>query len=234
MECPSTPRPSTLSSPAWPWPSHIKFKGFKCKYFSFIDASCLQRERFLLAQLHGPISLSYLSPREPGCGVGVGGSWALSRWLSKLLSGVARSSPAVWGVGVGKLGAGSQGLVQISRLRVEIDAGAVGSQDILLFRNRKAGSLRTLAHFFSPQVPSSRPPSSRAPRRPHSPGLRGAHKARQLELKIYAKQLLTGCKGVQLCAGRGWEPALKAQEVAPRPGVKRKTPPMGRGGSARS
>lgn len=110
------------------------------------------------------------------------------------------------------------------------DAGAVGGQDILLlFRNIKAGSLRTLAPFFSPQVPSSRPPSSRAPRRPHSPGLRGAHKARQLELKIYAKQLLTGCKRVQLCAGRGWEQALKAQEVAPRPRVKRKTPQMGRG-----
>lgn len=104
-------------------------------------------------------------------------------------------------------------------------AGAVGGQDILfVFRDIKAGSLRTLAPFFSPQVPSSRPPSSRAPRRPHSPGLRGAHKARQLELKIYAKQLLTDCKGVQLCAGRGWEPALKAQEVAPRPRVKRKTP----------
>lgn len=108
-------------------------------------------------------------------------------------------------------------------------AGAVGGQDILLFRNIKAGSLRTLAPFFSPQVPSSRPPSSRAPRRPHSPGLRGAHKARQLELKIYAKQLLTGCKGVQLCAGRGWEPALKAQEVAPRPRVKRKTPQWAEG-----
>lgn len=78
-------------------------------------------------------------------------------------------------------------------------------------------------------MPSSRPPSSRAPRRPHSPGLRGAHKARQLELKIYAKQLLTGCKGVQLCAGRGWEPALKAQEVAPRPRVKRKTPQWAEG-----
>lgn len=111
----------------------------------------------------------------------------------------------------------------------DVGAGAVGGQDILLFRNIKAGSLRTLAPFFSPQVPSSRPPSSRAPRRPHSPGLRGAHKARQLELKIYAKQLLTGCKGVQLCAGRGWEPALKAQEVAPRPRVKRKTPQWAEG-----
>lgn len=108
--------------------------------------------------------------------------------------------------------------------------GAVGGQDILLlFRNIKAGSLRTLAPFFSPQVPSSRPPSSRGPRRPHSPGLGGAHKARQLELKIYAKQLLTGCKRVQLCAGRGWEPALKAQEVAPRPRVKRKTPQWAEG-----
>lgn len=37
-----------------------------------------------------------------------------------------------------------------------------------------------------------------AQRLPHSPGLGGAHKARQLELKIYAKQLLTDCKGVQL------------------------------------
>lgn len=108
-------------------------------------------------------------------------------------------------------------------------AGAVGGQDILLFRDIKAGSLHTLAPFFSPQVPSSRPPSSRAPRRPHSPGLRGAHKARQLELKIYAKQLLTDCKGVQLCAGRGWEPTLKAQEVAPRPRVKRKTPQWAEG-----
>lgn len=45
------------------------------------------------------------------------------------------------------------------------------------------------------------PARFRAARRlPHSPGLGGAHKARQLELKIYAKQLLTDCKGVQLCA----------------------------------
>lgn len=109
----------------------------------------------------------------------------------------------------------------------EAGAGAVGGQDILLlFRNIKAGSL---LHTGSLLLPSSAlfPPAFQ-PCATASPftglGLGGAHKARQLELKIYAKQLLTGCKGVQLCAGRGWEPALKAQEVAPRPRVKRKTP----------
>lgn len=33
-------------------------------------------------------------------------------------------------------------------------------------------------------------------------------------------------------AGRGWEPALKAQEVAPRPRVKRKTPQWAEGDPA--
>lgn len=138
------------------------------------------------------------------------------------------AAPGWLGVGRGSgLGHRLEGLARVCTDFQALggDAGAVGGQDILLlFRDIKAGSPCTLAPFFSPQVPSSRPPSSRAPRRPHSPGLRGAHKARQLELKIYAKQLLTDCKGVQLCAGRGWEPALKAQEVAPRPRVKRKTP----------
>lgn len=44
----------------------IKFKGFKCKYFSFIDASCLQRACFLAAQLYCPISFPYLGTGEPG------------------------------------------------------------------------------------------------------------------------------------------------------------------------
>lgn len=45
---------------------HLKFKGFKCKYFSFIDASCLQRARFLAAQLYCPISFLYQGTGEPG------------------------------------------------------------------------------------------------------------------------------------------------------------------------
>lgn len=49
----------------------IKFKGFKCKYFSFIDASCLQRACFLAAQLYCPISFPYLGTGEPG-GLGEG------------------------------------------------------------------------------------------------------------------------------------------------------------------
>lgn len=61
-------------------------------------------------------------------------------------------------------------------------------------------------------------------RLPHSPGLGGAHKARQLELKIYAKQLLTDCKGVQLCAGCSLGAVLKGQEVSGQPGVKRQKP----------
>lgn len=43
----------------------LKFKGFKCKYFSFIDASCLQRAGFLAAQLYCPISFPYLGTGEP-------------------------------------------------------------------------------------------------------------------------------------------------------------------------
>lgn len=57
-------------SPASAWPRHIKFKGFKCKYFSFIDASCLQRVRFLAVQLYCPISFPYLNTGEPGVGGG--------------------------------------------------------------------------------------------------------------------------------------------------------------------
>lgn len=48
-EVPSLPTP-----PAWACPCPVKLKGFKCKYFSFIDASCPW------SRLYRPISSPYL------------------------------------------------------------------------------------------------------------------------------------------------------------------------------
>ena len=67
--------PSIYPPPGLGLACHIKFKGFKCKYFSFIDASCLQRARFLAAQLYCPISFPYLGTGEPG---GLWGEGALA------------------------------------------------------------------------------------------------------------------------------------------------------------
>lgn len=71
-----------------------------------------------------------------------------------------------------------------------------------------------LEPLVSPSTPPSRQLSSHAAASPFTQArLSGAHKARQLELKIYAKQLLTDCKGVQLGAGCSLGAVLKGQEV---------------------
>lgn len=88
---------------------HLKFKGFKCKYFSFIDASCLQRARFLAAQLYCPISFLYQGTGEPG-GMGGwgergvadgGGKQRPLRWFQsrKLPPRVPCSAGMGWGAG---------------------------------------------------------------------------------------------------------------------------------------
>lgn len=69
--------PSIHPPPGLGLACHIKFKGFKCKYFSFIDASCLQRAHFLAAQLYCPISFPYLGTGEPG------GLWREGGWLPR-------------------------------------------------------------------------------------------------------------------------------------------------------
>lgn len=93
---PSTSLPSIHPPPGPGLACHIKFKGFKCKYFSFIDASCLQRARFLAAQLYCPISFPYLGTGEPG---GLRGEGALAPVAAMELE-AAPPRPAgscVWG-----------------------------------------------------------------------------------------------------------------------------------------
>lgn len=186
----AAPPPSTTPPPALAWPRRIKFKGFKCKYFSFIDASCLQRARFLAAQLYCPISFPYLGTGEPG-GWGRGSAPAAGRG---------------WKLPPGDPGWGGWGGSPLSDSRLGRERQELGRGQLVagvFFSYLKEIKAARPAHtgFLLVPVECPLPACFLAARRlPHSPGLGGAHKARQLELKIYAKQLLTDCKGVQLCA----------------------------------
>lgn len=86
--------PSIHPPPGLGLACHIKFKGFKCKYFSFIDASCLQRARFLAAQLYCPISFPYLGTGEPG---GLRGEGGLAPAAAVELEAAPPPWACVWG-----------------------------------------------------------------------------------------------------------------------------------------
>lgn len=111
-------------------------------------------------------------------------------------------------------------------------AGAVSGRGILfLFKKNKSGQPRTHWLPFSPSRASPLRACFLAARRlPHSPGLGGAHKARQLELKIYAKQLFADCEGAQLCAGCSLGAgAQRAGSVGPARGEEANSWTRGRG-----
>lgn len=94
--------PSHPPSPCLGLACAIKFKGFKCKYFSFIDASCLQRARFLAARLYCPISFPNLGTGEPGGLEGRRGRGALAPAAPLELEAAPRGTVS----GVGQKGEG--------------------------------------------------------------------------------------------------------------------------------
>lgn len=128
-QVPSTSLPSIHPPPGPGMACHIKFKGFKCKYFSFIDASCLQRARFLAAQLYCPISFPYLGTGEPG---GLRGEGALAPVAAMELEAAPPPPPAplgpVSGVGWGVPGQRERGRRRVSLPKLGSTLQILGSQ----------------------------------------------------------------------------------------------------------
>lgn len=172
------PLPSpTPSPPALAWPRRIKFKGFKCKYFSFIDASCLQRARLLAAQLYCPISFPYLGPGEPG-GRGRG-----ARLPRRGRSWRPPPGDRVGGGGAGWTGWGGVGwggrLSDAGPGEAGAGAGAVGGRGVLFsFRRNKGSPPRAHRLPFSPRRVS---PPRPLPRRPAASPFTGARRRSQSE-----------------------------------------------------
>lgn len=152
--------PEAPSPPAWACPCPVKLKGFKCKYFSFIDASCPW------SRLYRPISSPYLGLESLRGAVGGGGE----RGRLPEQRAYPPSSECARGVC-----AGSSPLPPQGPGTLHCDLGCPHPL--------------TLVPGAALLMPCA-PPTARGRAGGAFTG-RGAHKAKQLELKIYAKQLLT-------------------------------------------